>query len=95
MLSKTNDFRQMRNMFSKIDDFIKMMNLLSKTGLGSSGHDWSQSFGLIWHVSGTKIVFWRNDIMIMHGFCWRSLKITLFYQKTLIFDKRSKNTAKI
>ena len=47
----------MMNLFSKTDDFIKMMNLLSKTGLGRSGHDGSQSFGPIWHVSGPEIGF--------------------------------------
>ena len=31
-----------------------MINLLSKTGLGRSGHDGSQSFGPISHVSGPK-----------------------------------------
>ena len=29
----------------------------SKTGLGRSGHDRSQSFGPIWHVSGPEMVF--------------------------------------
>ena len=54
-----------------------------------SGHDWSQSLGPIWHVSGPKIGFWRNDIMILHHFCRRSLKIKLFWPKTLIFDTKS------
>ena len=31
--------------------------LSSWTGLGRSGHDGSQSFGRIWHVSGPKMVF--------------------------------------
>ena len=47
----------MINLFSKTDDFIKMINLLRKTGLGRSGHDGSQSFGPIWHVSGPEMVF--------------------------------------
>ena len=51
-----------------------------------SGHVWFQTFGPIWHVSGPKIVFWRNDIMILHHFCRRSSKIKLFWQKTLIFN---------
>ena len=55
----------------------KMINLLSKTGLGRSGHVRFQTFGPIWHVSGPKMVFWRNDIMILHHFCWRSSKIKL------------------
>ena len=55
--SKTDDFIKMINLFSKTDDFIKMINLLSKTGLGRSGHDGSQSFGPIWHVSGPEMVF--------------------------------------
>ena len=67
-----------------------MINLLSKTGLGRSGHDWSQSFGPIWHVSGPEMVFWRNDIMILHHFCRRSSKIKLFQLKTLIFDQKSR-----
>ena len=44
----------------------------------TSGHDRSQSFGPIWHVAGPEIVFWPNDIMILHHFCWRSSKIKLF-----------------
>ena len=67
-----------------------MINLLSKTGLGRSGHVRFQTFGPIWHVSGPKMAFWRNDIMILHHFCWRSSKITLFSPKTLIFDQKSK-----
>ena len=73
---------------------VKTMNSLSKTGLGRSGHDWSQSFGPIWHVSGPEIVFWRNDIMILHHFCWRSWKITLFWPQTLIFDQKSRKYPK-
>ena len=59
-----------------------------------SGHDWSQSFGPIWHVSGPEMVFWRNDIMILHHFCRRSSKIKLFWPKTLIFDKKSRKYLK-
>ena len=80
-------------LFNKTDDFIiytKMIDLLSKTGLGRSGHDGSQSFGPIWHTSGPKMVFWRNDIVILHYFCWRSSKIKLFRLKTLIFDQKSR-----
>ena len=47
----------MINSFSKTDNFIKMIDSLSKTGLGRSGHDRSQSFGPIWHVSGPEMVF--------------------------------------
>ena len=47
----------MLNLFSKTNDFIKIINLHNKTGLGRSGHDGSQSFGQIWHVSGSKMVF--------------------------------------
>ena len=50
-----------------------------------SGHDGRMSFGPFLHVSGLKMVFWRNDIMILHHFCWRSSKIKLFWLKTLIF----------
>ena len=56
-----------------------MINLHSKTGLGRSGHVWFQSFGPIWHVSNPKMVFWQNNLMILHHFCWRSSKIKLFY----------------
>ena len=72
-----------------------MINLLSKTGLGRSGHDGSQSFGQIWYVSGPEMVLWRNDIMILHHFCRRSSKITLFWPKPLIFDQKSKKIQKI
>ena len=47
----------MINSLSKTDDFIKMINLFSKTGLGRSGHVRFQTFGPIWHVSGSKMVF--------------------------------------
>ena len=57
LLNKTNDFIKMKNLLSKTDDFIKMINLLSKTGLGRSGHDRSQTFGPIRHVSGPEMVF--------------------------------------
>ena len=59
-----------------------------------SGHDWIQSFGPTLHASGPKIGFWRNFIMILHGFCWRSWKIKLFWPKTLIFDQKSKRYKK-
>ena len=41
------------------------------------------------HVSGPEMVFWRNLWMILHHFCRRSSKITLFWQKTLIFYQKS------
>ena len=58
----------MINLFNKTDDFIKSEKieifpmvcskyLSSWTGLGRSGHDRSQSFRPIWHVSGPKMVF--------------------------------------
>ena len=58
----------MINLFSKTDHFIKpekikafplvcSQYLSSWTGLGRSGHDRSQSFGPIWHVSGPEMVF--------------------------------------
>ena len=47
----------MINLFSKTDDFIKNTNLLSKTGLGRSEHVRFQTFGPIWHVSGSEMVF--------------------------------------
>ena len=51
-----------------------MINLLNKTGLGRSGHDWSQSFGSISHVSGPKLIDWGNFIMVLNGFARRSSK---------------------
>ena len=65
-----------------------MINLHSKTGLGRSGHVRFQTFGPIWHVSSPKMVFWRNNLMILHHFCRRSSKIKLFWPKTLIFDQK-------
>ena len=90
---------KMINLFSKTDDFMKSEKikvfplvcskyLSSWTGKSRSGHDWSQSFGPIWHVSGPEMVFWRNNLMILHHFCWRSSKIKLFWPKTLIFDQK-------
>ncbi len=73
----------MINLISKTDDFIKMINLLNKTGLGRSGHDRSQSFGLIWHVSGPKIVFWRILQMILHHFVPEKLKNQVILTKNL------------
>ena len=63
-------------------------------GKRRSGHDGSQSFGPIWHVSGPEMVFWRNDLMILHHFCWRSSKIKLFWPKTLIFEPKSRKYPK-
>ena len=68
LFRKTNDFIKMINLFNKTDDFIKSEKikafplvcskyLSSWTGLGRSGHDGSQSFGPIWHVSGPEMVF--------------------------------------
>ena len=37
-----------------------------------SGHDRSQSFGPILHVSDPKLKFWGNFILVLHGFAWRS-----------------------
>ena len=47
----------MIDLLSKTNDFMKNINLLDKTGLGRSGHDGSQSFGPIWHVSVLEMVF--------------------------------------
>ena len=71
-----------------------MINLLSKTGLGRSGHVRFQTFGPIWHVSGPKMVFWRNNLMILHHFCWRSSKIKLFWPKTLFWIRNVQNWTK-
>ena len=72
----------------------KMINLLSKTGLGRSGHVRFQTFGPIWHVSIPKMVFWRNDLMILHHFCWRSSNMTLFWPKTLKYNQKLKHETK-
>ena len=40
-----------------------------------SGHDRSQSFGSISHMSGPKLTLWGNFIMVLHGFVSRSPKI--------------------
>ena len=51
--------------------FLNMFHIVSLVcfliyGVKSrSGHDRSQSFGPIWHVSGPEMVFWRNDLMIL------------------------------
>ena len=58
-----------------------MINLFSKIGLGSSGHDGSQSFGPIWHVSGPEVVFWWNLQMILHHFAGEAQKSSYFDQK--------------
>ena len=48
-----------------------------------SGHARSQSFGPIWHVSGPKLTFWGNFIMVLHGFAARSLKNMVFPSKNI------------
>ena len=50
--------------------------------LDRSGHDQITTFGPISHASGPKLSFWRNFLMILHGFCWRSWKTYFFNQKT-------------
>ena len=68
LFRKTDDLIKMINLFSKTDDFIKSekikayplvcsKDLSSWTGLGRSGHDGSQTFGPISHVSGPEMVF--------------------------------------
>ena len=47
-----------------------------------SAHDRSQTFGSIWHVSGPKLSFWCNFIMVLHGFVWRSSRRTVLRRKT-------------
>ena len=41
----------------KVFPLVCSKYLSSWTGLGRSGHDGSQSFGPIWHVSGPEMVF--------------------------------------
>ena len=44
-----------------------------------SGHDRSQSFGSISHISGPKLTFWGNFIMVLHGFVSRSPRNIVFF----------------
>ena len=59
-----------------------------------SGHDRSPIFGPISHVSGTKLSFWSNFIMVLHGFASRSPKNTVLRPKTLKYDQKLKNKTK-
>ena len=45
----------------------------------------NQSFGKISHVSGPKLNFKGNFIMVLHGFASRSSKNTFFLSKAVIF----------
>ena len=58
-----------------------------------SGHDGSQSFGSISHVSGpeTSVCFLTKFLYV---FCRRSSKIKLFCPKTLIFNQKSRKYQK-
>ena len=68
LLSKTNDFvkndksinkrwKGVKSEKIKVFPLVCSKYLSSWTGLGRSGHDGSQSFGPIWHVSGPEMVF--------------------------------------
>ena len=46
-----------------------------------SGHDRSQTFGSISHVSNPKLTFWGNFIILLHGFAWRNPKNIVFLAK--------------
>ena len=74
--------------------YKKTINLFSKTGLGRSGHVRFQTVGPIWHASNPKMVFWQNDIMILHHVCRKSSKIKLFWPKTLIFNQKFRKILK-
>ena len=56
--------------------------------LGRSGHDRSQNFGSISHISGPKLNFWSNFQMILYGFAWRNSKTLFWYQKALYSIKK-------
>ena len=67
-LSKTDDFikdakfvnkkwKGVKSEKLKLFPLVCSKYLSSWTGLGRSGHDGSQSFGPIWHVSGPEMVF--------------------------------------
>ena len=51
-----------------------------------SGHDRSKSFGPISDVSGPKLTFWGNFLMILHGFVWRNLENIAFASKNDLLD---------
>ena len=64
-----------------------------------SGHDRSQSFWQILHMSGPKLTFGGNFQMILYGFAWRSSKNTFWkpsnfrrYQKHIKTNKTEKYT---
>ena len=62
-------------------------DLSSWTGFGRSGHVQIPTFGIISHVSGPKLTFGGNFIMVLHGFASRSSKNIVFPLKD-IFDKK-------
>ena len=69
LLIQTHDFQKTNDKFAnnkwkgvqsekiKVFPLVCSKYLSSWTGLGRSGHDGSQSFGPIWHVSGPEMVF--------------------------------------
>ena len=68
LFSKTTDFAKnirfakkrwkgVKSEKIKVFPLVCSKYLSSWTGLGRSGHDGSQSFGPIWHVSGPEMVF--------------------------------------
>ena len=65
-------------------------NLSSWTGLGRSGHVQSQSFGLISHVSGPKLVLLTKFLDDSAWFCLEKLKTFFFRPETLIYDQSRK-----
>ena len=64
-----------------------MINLYSKTGLGRSGHVQIKTFDPILHVSSPRMVFWRNDKMILHHFVGEAQKSSYAAQNVNILPK--------
>ena len=56
-----------------------------------SGHDRCQSFGSISYVSGLKLTFRGNFIMILHGFASRNPKNMVFNSKTRYLIKADRH----
>ena len=67
--------------FLNMFHIFSLVCFLSFSVNSSSGHDRSQSFGPISHVSGRKLSCWGNFIMVLHGFAWRSSKNTVFHKR--------------
>ena len=72
-------FLNMFHIFSLVCFLIYSVN-------SRSGHDQITTFGKISYVSGPKLTFWGNSLMILHGFAWRSSKNTFSWLRNDIFN---------